>query len=401
MVLFLTDWTKKKSEFQQMQRNDVHIQIRTLEDTFMRHLDAFIALYQVESTTSTELCELQAKIRTIQIYIHTSGSSESRNTDQASLEVFQEQFCRISGHTPDAVYIINGKISYRGAIPVNQRTMFDVYKGELHGGEAVAIKHFRQWLKNDDLGRIMRQVQQWSSSSSPFILECRGIGIQTTPAAEGEYDKFQLYLVSPFMKRQDAVSYIRKLRKEGADVNILKYLQEAARGIEYLHHRNPSCVHAGVRGENIIIKDDDTACLNGFGITKVVAFTRLPEYMGFKYKYRWMAPELLAQDKSPMKPCDIWAWAMTALELITGQKPYYGVRKLTLINHIVTQGKRPELSDYPTFEQNCPQPDRLWALLERCWVDASDRPSIREVISELEDIERVQIEQQVAHEWAR
>jgi hypothetical protein len=40
---------------------------------------------------------------------------------------------------------------------------------------------------------MMRQVQLWSSFSSPFILECRGIGMQMTVSSEDEeYDKFQL-----------------------------------------------------------------------------------------------------------------------------------------------------------------------------------------------------------------
>ncbi|EUC62596.1 tyrosine kinase catalytic domain protein [Rhizoctonia solani AG-3 Rhs1AP] len=410
MTLFLTEWTRKKSAFQQMQHKGVLIQVRTLEDVFTRHLHVFIALSQSESTTAMnkEFAELQARLGTIQNHAHTRDNSDPKNTEQADPDILREQVRRITGHTPDAVYLLNGTISHREAVPVSQEKTFDVYKGKLNDGEAVAIKLLRQRLKNDGEGvrfveRIMRQVQLWSSFSSPFILECRGIGMQMTAAGvDDEYDRFQFYLVSPFMKRGNALRHIQKLRKEGAYVDILKYLRESARGIEHLHRRNPPCVHASIRGENILIKDDGTACINGFGLTKAFAIGKIIALTGANRKYHWMAPELLGQDQPPLYPsCDIWAWAMTALELISGKKPYYNVSQLHLYDHVVNQGKRPELDDYPGFEQNCPQPEKMWDLLKKCWTSASERPTIEQVITELEDIEKAQIEQQAApHVWA-
>ncbi|KAH7334974.1 kinase-like domain-containing protein [Rhizoctonia solani] len=395
---FISDWMKKKSTVQHMQRKDIHIQVQTLEDIFTRHLTVFIALSQSESTTSMnkEFAELQAKMGSIQIH-----ARDSRNTEQVAPGVLQEQVRLITGHSANAEWILTGKISYREAVTVSQGRTFDVYKGRLNDGETVAIKLLRQKLKNDGTGRIMRQVQLWTLFSSPFILECRGIGMQMTMSEDDDYDKFQFYLVSPFIKRGDAVHYIKKMRKQGAFVDILKYLRDAARGIQYLHCRKPPCVHASIRGENVLIKDDGTACLNGFGLTKAFTVGKLIELTGDNRQYHWMAPELLGKDKPPLDPsCDIWAWAMTALELITEKQPYYNVVQWDLMDHVVKQGKRPERTDYPTFnEQNCPQPDMMWALLQKCWTDASERYTIEQVIDDLENIEKVQIEQQTTHVW--
>lgn len=44
----------------------------------------------------------------------------------------------------------------------------------------------------------------------------------------------------------------------------------------------------------------------------------------------------------------------------------------------------------------------MWALLQKCWaMDPRQRPTIDEVVAELEHIEKVQIEEQVAtpHNW--
>ncbi|CAE6460254.1 unnamed protein product [Rhizoctonia solani] len=410
---FLNEWTKKKLMIQQMQRKDLYVQVRDLEDAFTRHLNIYIAISQSESSAATrkEFAELQVKMDAMKNQARVG--SDPRNIEQADSEVLLEQVQRITNHAPSADHVLKGQISHRETVPISHGMTFDVYRGKLNDGETVAIKILRQKLSNDGDGvrfveRMMRQVQLWSSFSSPFILECRGIGMQMTVSSEDEeYDKFQLYLVSPFLKRGNAVQYIAKLRKEGSYVNILKYLRDAALGIQHLHHRDPPCVHASIRGENVLIKDDGTAsaCLNGFGLTKAFRVGKLIELTGDNRKYQWMAPELMAEDKPPLNPsCDIWAWAMTALELITGKQPYYQFGNQMSVNlheHVVKQGKRPARSDYPTFEEYCPQPDLMWALLEKCWKNASERPTIDDVIQGLEVIDKAQVEQQVAapHVW--
>ncbi|KAG8714539.1 hypothetical protein FRC11_008094 [Ceratobasidium sp. 423] len=408
----LNGWTKKKSTLQ-VHRNDVHIQVRTLQDVFTRHLNVFVAISQSEGTATMnrELADLQAKLSTIQGHApRASSSSSSTNIEQVEPGVLQETVRQKTGHTPDSAYILSGKISYREAVAMNQGLTFDVYEGKLKDEEAVAIKLFRKSLKNDGEGvhfvrRIMRQVQLWSSFSSPFVLECRGVGMQMTTSKKGEeYERFQFYLVSPLMRRGNAVQFIKGLKMKGAYVNILKCLRDAALGIQHLHHRDPPCVHASIRGENVLIKDDGTACLNGFGLTKALTLGNLIELTGDLVQFRWMAPELFQSNPLLNPSCDIWAWAMTALELITGQEPYYQLEQMrswTFNDRIVKEGKLPQRSDYPTFERYSPQPDLMWGLLEKCWASASERPTIDKVIEELDNIEKAQIEQQTApHNWA-
>lgn len=199
----LSEWTNKKSSLQQMHRKDVHLQVRDLEDVFTRHLNVFVALSQSESTTAMnrEFADLQAKMGTIQ-RARVDSNSNPLNTEQADSDVLRERVRQITGHTPDSAYILNGKISYRESVPLTSKPepIFDIYKGELKDGEAIAIKLFRTPLKNDGEGvhsvkRLMRQVQLWTSFSSPFILECRGLGMQMSMSTPGqEYERFQLWV---------------------------------------------------------------------------------------------------------------------------------------------------------------------------------------------------------------
>lgn len=71
------------------------------------------------------------------------------------------------------------------------------------------------------------------------------------------------------------------------------------------------------------------------------------------------------KDKSPR---DIYAYACTVLEIITGKPPFFGLPEPTVMLYAI-HGKRPER---PTVGW-CP--DDIWGLVERCWVeDPAKRP---------------------------
>lgn len=134
--------------------------------------------------------------------------------------MISQQVHAITGHTPDASFILKGVISYRENVALNHGFNFDIFRGQLNTGEMIAIKLYREKnMLNDFKGvkfvevrnrftcgesnwcsralisqRIMRQVQFWTSFYSPYILKCYGVGMQMTKVAEGQgtYDKFQL-----------------------------------------------------------------------------------------------------------------------------------------------------------------------------------------------------------------
>lgn len=409
---FINTWNKQSSLIGL--RKDMHMQVRKLEQEFIGHITLFTAICQRHDSnvTSQNLSQIHEKLDLLQsVQNQARDQLESNNVGQADASMISQQVHAITGHTPDASFILKGVISYRENVALNHGFNFDIFRGQLNTGEMIAIKLYREKnMLNDFKGvkfveRIMRQVQFWTSFYSPYILKCYGVGMQMTKVAEGQgtYDKFQFYLVSPYMRHGNAVDFIQTRRKAGVFVDIFQYIRHAALGVQYLHHRDPPCVHASIRGENVIMKDDDTACLNGFGLTKALSLTKAIELTGKNFQCRWMAPELLNRDRPPLKPeCDIWSWAMTALELITGLEPYYQIDAQWNIPPAITSGQTPQRADYPTFEEYCPQPDLMWALLQRCWeMDVEKRPTIDEVVAELERIEKVQIEAQVStsHSW--
>jgi len=213
-------------------------------------------------------------------------------------------------------------------------------------------------------------------------------------AFEGDHH-FQLYMVSPLMKNFDAVTYLKQYRgNTGIKLNIMRIITDAARGLRYLHTRNPPVVHSGMRGDNILITDSGGAVLGGFGLTKALQSStgddKIPPAVmtGKSESQRWMAPELFAEDTPVLQtPCDVWGWAMATLELVSGVAPYYRHKQPHTVMLDIGRRITPKRAHHAEFERYAYKPDELWALLQKCWaIEPEDRPIIQDVIAKLERI---------------
>ncbi|KAG8775956.1 hypothetical protein FRC12_001173 [Ceratobasidium sp. 428] len=411
IVLFLNDFNKKNALRQAAARKEAHLHIAKLSKDFGNHLDLFVVIRQehdskLQGQGMEEMRETMNALHAIQNRARERTNLD--NVDQVEDSEFKQHVKDVTGHDVESSFILKGRIRYRDNVPLSQDGLnFDVYKGQMVDEEAVAIKLYREKIVTDGkslqfVRRMMRQVQIWTSFQHPSILPCYGIGMQVTKGSgDSSSVKFQFYLVSPFMRYGDAVQFINQRRRDKAYVDILRIIRQAAEGIQYLHGRAEPCVHAGMRGENVLIKDNGTACINGFGLTKVFSKTQTIQVTEPKVRWAWMAPELFNSSHSLTPSCDIWSWAMTALELISGQKPYYNIRPDYEVPNAIRGGQKPVESDYPAFREFSPQPDMMWALFEKCWsMKPEDRPTIGQVIEELDVIQEAQIKEQTTrHQW--
>jgi hypothetical protein len=117
-----------------------------------------------------------------------------------------------------------------------------------------------------------------------------------------------------------------------------------------------------------------------------------------------MAPELHEDGGQMTLKSDVYSWAMTALELYSDKVPYCRIKMPGMVVMEVALGRIPErprpganrtLSTGSAAGSNTGGrdgieiPDRLWELFVRCWAkDATTRPTIQEVIAELEEMRR-------------
>jgi len=177
-----------------------------------------------------------------------------------------------------------------------------------------------------------------------------------------------------------AHSHANRYLKDRAAADRLKICLDAAFGLQYLHSLDEPVIHGALKGSNIFISNDGKGLLADFGASNIIE-SPFTQSNGPGAGLRWMAPEI--QGGTYTKACDIWAWGMTTLELVTGKQPFNSIKMPGTVLLRVAQGERPDAKEYdsPVLQGD------LWWLLHSCWhQDPEKRPSINWVVRIMEAI---------------
>ncbi|KAF9550051.1 kinase-like protein [Agrocybe pediades] len=183
------------------------------------------------------------------------------------------------------------------------------------------------------------------------------------------------------------------LAKKNPNADRIQLILDVARGLAYLHTLQPRpIVHADLKGNNVLITDEGRAVLSDFGLSKVVEDLGRPT--GFTLSnpdvaagpLRWQAPEFLESDDEPATlASDVWSFACTAYELLTGQLPYSHRTRDPQIIRDMGNGVKPcgpldmEQAALGRFDP------RIRQLLDSCWsFSVAGRPCMADVQSQLE-----------------
>lgn len=97
---------------------------------------------------------------------------------------------------------------------------------------------------------------------------------------------------------------------------------------------------------------------------------------------RWLAPELISSITAPTVQCDIYSFAMTMLELLTGERSYANHKLDAAVIHDVVERKKTPLRPVGIRWLS---DDTFWTLMLECWsFNPEDRPSMCVVASRVE-----------------
>ncbi|KAG9075803.1 hypothetical protein FRC06_009880, partial [Ceratobasidium sp. 370] len=351
----------------------------------------------------------------LELRSHPPGSSSHMNISRGLLGMQQA-----SGELPPIAFLEGHECRLTGNAPIAGSTVYDVYEGLWLGEEKVAVKVLRSSKASENnVKRFHRQVNIWHRMKSKYILRFYGVAS---------------YLVSPWCENGDAPKYL----KRNPQADRLKLILDVAYGLRYLHSQNPPIVHGSLQGSNVLIGDGGGALLADFGLSKALEdLTAVPftQSTGANGCYRWMAPELHEDGGQMTLKSDTYSWAMTALELYSDKVPYAKIKMPGSVVMEVARGRIPERprpdvarsatdgsvgkpgvadagpkglrsssfsGSSPSLgnktgdkdkneREGIPIPDRLWDLLVRCWAhEGAQRPTIQEVIMELEEMKRTE-----------
>lgn len=331
--------------------------------------DTLQALYQGQVETNNTLQAVSDGMRELQIQLRglERGTPAHTATQQQLFSTQKQWDLNLPIHILD-----KNECQKIGAAPVAGSSMYDIFKGLYLGEEIVALKNLRGVLVNDDemekaSRRFQRQAEIWSKLRHKHVHQLYGVTM---------IDGSSPSLVSPWLKNGDAPNYISR----NPSTDRIKICLEVAYGLQYLHTLPEPIIHGGLQGSNVLIGDDGTAMLSDFGLSKVLE-SQFTQSNGPVSSCRWMAPEI--QEGEFTVAVDIWSWAMTSLELLSGKYPFCKIKLPGRVLIVVSKGQLPERAEYEPPHID----DRIWALFRQCWkLDPAERPDIHYVVGQMEQI---------------
>ncbi|KAG9023463.1 hypothetical protein FS837_005790, partial [Tulasnella sp. UAMH 9824] len=184
-------------------------------------------------------------------------------------------------------------------------------------------------------------------------------------------------------------------------------IDDVARGLSYLHGRNPPICHGDLKSLNILVNHENRAVITDFGSARAVESATEAEIRNFNeaerikiplqtstetatmealkievpapgefitmtgpaWTVRWAAPELLKGGLSDLGS-DIWALGWICWEVVTGNFPFNEDNEVNVIRRIVT-------GDLPSVRNDAElnQIKMLCSLMEECLrLAANERP---------------------------
>ncbi|KAJ7676710.1 kinase-like domain-containing protein [Mycena polygramma] len=254
----------------------------------------------------------------------------------------------------------------------------DVYRAS-YRGKMVALKRIRMFTTDSTTQRnrlqFCKEALVWQGLQHDYILPLLGIDCEIFSPS--------FCMVSPWLKNGTVLTYIRDRGRGKVDHLLL----QTAEGLDYLHAMN--IVHGDLRGTNILVSDQGTACLSDFGLATTISdtdsttggFTSSSNHGG---SARWWAPELLRPEAFGCErflrttASDVYAYACVCVELHTEKPPFARLLEVSAMLKVIA-GDRPE--------QPSSMSAAMWELVTAAWVaDFRARPTIHHIAARLKVI---------------
>lgn len=185
-----------------------------------------------------------------------------------------------------------------------------------------------------------------------------------------------LSIVTEYLSRG---SLYRLLHKSGAreildERRRISMAFDVAKGMNYLHRRNPPIVHRDLKSPNLLVDKKYTVKVCDFGLSRLKANTFLSAKSAAGTP-EWMAPEVLRDEPSNEK-CDIYSFGVILWELMTMQLPWSNLNQAQVVAAVGFKNKRLEVPSNVN-----PQ---VAALIEACWANEPwKRPSFSSIMESL------------------
>eukprot|EP00842_Homolaphlyctis_polyrhiza_P004780 jgi/Hompol1/5302/HPOL_004321-RA len=173
----------------------------------------------------------------------------------------------------------------------------------------------------------------------------------------------------------DLASYLQTYPETDASTRSWFILQ-LANGMQYLHSQN--IIHGDLKANNVLVSQRGNVCITDFGMSFIKTLTTASTKRSTG-AVRWIAPEKYKRHYKPATSSDVFAFAMTCIEILTGRPPFVEAPEDDVVREWIKDGERP---DRPENVH-----DKLWDLLSDCWdQNPLNRPNFSEIVRRLNQL---------------
>ncbi|KAG8974267.1 hypothetical protein FRC05_007691 [Tulasnella sp. 425] len=219
--------------------------------------------------------------------------------------------------------------------------------------------------------RLARELNIWAKIKHPNVVELIGYYLD---------EKYEApLLISALMTNGNVLDYIERYKPDIEQR--LAFMKGITAGLACLHNFDPAICHADLKPANVLLDLHMNAVLCDFGLASFVSgpggMSGLATTTTLKGTPRYMSPELLLEtDCRHNLESDVWAWACTVFEVLTGRIPYAEITG--------------DVQFYLAIDRKEP-PGDVASLLpndaEDCWdFDPQNRPTVRAILSHISNI---------------
>ncbi|THG99343.1 hypothetical protein EW026_g2979 [Hermanssonia centrifuga] len=274
-----------------------------------------------------------------------------------------------------------------------------VWRGT-YKGRTVAVKILAPWTPRDT---FQREVMVWRKLRHRNVLELIGASAVEADGSFGlQQDGFMAaewndgneggpwFFVSRYYERGSLVKWVKGLGKDvwdqlldDVEKGVLRMIHEVARGMSYLHAQG--VLHGDLKCANVLVDDQGHCIISDFGQSEMkseayrLSGTPLPHGT-----LRWQAPELMTGQGELTQQIDIYAFAVSCVEILAkGGVPWHLVDDATVRHLVLIDNIRPEL---PNLR---PWSGQLGDCIQRCWDRVpSSRPPFTQIDTEISNLRR-------------
>ncbi|KAF8413111.1 hypothetical protein HHK36_001087 [Tetracentron sinense] len=250
---------------------------------------------------------------------------------------------------------------------IGQGSFAVVHRGIWNGSDVAVKVYFGCEYRDETLLDYKKEIDIMKRLRHPNVLLFMG----------AVYSTERLAIVTEFLPRG---SLFKTLHRNNQVLDIRRRLRMAldvARGMNYLHHRNPPVVHRDLKSSNLLVDRNWTVKVGDFGLSKLKDATFLTAKSG-RGTPQWMAPEVLRNEPSNEKS-DVFSFGVILWELMTESIPWSSLNSLQVVGVVGFMDRRLDLP-----EGLDPQ---ISSIIRDCWrSDPKQRPSFEDIIHKMRDL---------------